>query len=323
MQFKRCGLVPDRPFVNACLSAGLLFLIGCGQQGDSGTPRDTAPNANNGSVVSVPAVWSTRPLESAVEDIALAGGAASTIAVIYEDGAVQFFNLEGDRTTDMASLDAGTVAPGTYLLFGETGLTLFPGINQSGGLIAYAHSEGLPAPVELALPIETSGSVDVLCSRALGADDDGDLEIAFWGAGEDTATFGTLGTDGDMFTFQPKPGPAVPASATDCAITTDGVSFNVSGSAIGTLARQSSQHFVFLTPAGALTSAKVGEDATPLAVRDGISVKLPSPVRAMDALGQPLGGGYPGGVIVVAGETDSGHQLVFIDATNLTSVESN
>ncbi|MEL6955962.1 MAG: hypothetical protein AAFO88_04915, partial [Pseudomonadota bacterium] len=49
-------------------------------------------------------------------------------------------------------------------------------------------------------------------------------------------------------------------------------------------------------------------------IRDGISVRAPDPVRAIAALGRPRGGGYPGGLIVMAGRVGDADQAVFIDA---------
>jgi len=321
MQFKRCGLVPARPFVNACLGGGVLFLAACG--GGTGESADNTADPASGpeAGISLPAVWSTRSLDRSVADIALAGGAASAIAVAYKGGGIQLFNLEGDRTTQIAELETDDLSQGAFMEFGETGLTVFPGITANGRLVGYAHSEGLPEPAQLDLPIETGGPVTVLCSRALGFDDDGDLEIAFRSEGNPTGTIGTLGTEGDEFVFEATRELDFPGAADGCALGSNGVEFSVGSLAMATLDREGSIYTVLLDTNGDINLARQGERADPIGIRRGISVTVPEPITALDALGQPLGGGYPGGVIVVGGPTGSGDQLVFIDASPMTTPE--
>jgi hypothetical protein len=321
MQFKHSRLVSDRLFVNACLGGGVLFLAACG--GGSGDSADGTPDPARGSEagISLPAVWSTRALDRSVADIALAGGAASAIAVAYEGSGIQLFNLEGDRTTQIAELETVDLSQGAFMEFGETGLTVFPGIDADGRLVGYAHSEGLPEPAQLDLPIETGGPVTLLCSRALGFDDEGDLEIAFRSEGNRTGTIGTLGTQGDEFVFEAIRELDFPDTADGCALGSTGVEFSVGSLGMATLDRGDSMHTVLLETNGDINLARQGERADPISIRRGISVAVPEPITALDALGQPLGGGYPGGVIVVGGPTGSGDQLVFIDASPMTTPE--
>ncbi|MEM9739309.1 MAG: hypothetical protein AAF829_05525 [Pseudomonadota bacterium] len=324
MQFKRSGLVPGRSFVNASLGAFMLFLAGCGNGAGETPPQPNAPaglaaNPGKSEGFSLPAVWSSRTLDRSVRDLALAGGAASAIAVAYEGGGLQFFNLDGEFTTEIAELNVAEVSAGTYLEFGDAGLVLFPGIDQDRQLTAYIHSVSLDAPVEVALPIETTGPIEAVCSRTLGSTDVGDLELAFWTPDDTIARQGTLGTDGDAFTFNAVQGTTIPEGATGCALTRQGLVFNVSGTHVAALDRKDALRLVFLIPTGRLTLADHGSDAIPLSIRDGISVKMPSQIAAMDALGDPRAGGYPGGVIVVGGLTSSGHQLVFVDTAQLTA----
>ena len=71
-------------------------------------------------------------------------------------------------------------------------------------------------------------------------------------------------------------------------------------------------------------STDFGLTNTDIIVRDGITVIAPDQPDAMAAMGSTLSGGYPGGVIVLAGETAPGqHQAVFVDPSALTLAETN
>lgn len=326
MQFKRRCLVPARTLVNAGIASSVLLLAACGG-GDPATTDDAPPSAtvngmdmsnSRGPALMLPAVWSTRPLARDVRDIALAGGAASTLAVAYERGGLEFFNLEAERITDMAEVNVRALSQGGYLEISQTGLVLFPGVNGNGDLAGYLHATGLPAPQEITLPVEMSGPVAGLCSRGLGFDRSGILELAVWSDGDARVTRGTIVTDGEDFDFVPATGAPETGGATSCAFIGGQLVLSDTAEALASLTREDSEHLVTLARGGNLSAGRPGEDQTPVSIREGLSVSAPATITALDALGQPFGGGYPAGVIVIAGDTGRSDQVVFVDAAPLT-----
>ena len=70
---------------------------------------------------------------------------------------------------------------------------------------------------------------------------------------------------------------------------------------------------------GLQVSTDLGMTNTDIRVRDGITVIAPDNPDALAAMGTMMNGGYPGGVIVIAGETGPDqHQAVFVDPSQLT-----
>ena len=58
--------------------------------------------------------------------------------------------------------------------------------------------------------------------------------------------------------------------------------------------------------------------------RDGLSVIAPDKPVAMAAMGTMMSGGYPGGVIALAGEVEPGkNQVVFVDPSVITLPKTN
>lgn len=326
MQFKRRCLVPARPLVNAGFATSLLLLAACGGSGPADT--DDAPaRADRGdadmadsdsSALTLPAVWSTRPLPRNVRDIALAGGAASTLAVAYERGGLELFNLEAERISDLAELNVRDLSQGGYLEISQTGLVLFPGVNGNGDLAGYLYATGLDAPQEIELPVQLSAPVEGLCSRGITGSDTDIIEIAAWSDGDASITRGRIVTDGDDFDFIAATGAPSPGNATGCAFIGDDLVLEARVEAMASLVRPGSESLILLDTRGDLSTARgqVGDMA--LAIRDGLSVTAPANITALDALGQPFGGGYPAGVIVIAGDTGRGDQVVFVDAAPLT-----
>ena len=59
-------------------------------------------------------------------------------------------------------------------------------------------------------------------------------------------------------------------------------------------------------------------DAVDFQVLDGITVRPPSLPIDMAGTGDARGGGYPGGVLVVAGTRDGVHTVTYIDPSKVT-----
>lgn len=321
MQFKRWRIVPGRRLVNAGLASCLYFLSACGSEPaetDTALPAPTVqPPSDIG--LELPAVWNTSDLAGTVSQLALAGGAASVLAVVYDDGALELFDLEADRISPVTPLDVAMIATGAYADFGDVALAVFPGVTQEGELVAYAFGPGLDAPQKIELPIETQGPVAGLCSRGRTYSEGGLLDLAFWTeAAPATAVTGTLTSDEGAFVFSSEE-TTKPAGATACAFQTEGPVFLATPMReLAVLNRPAGSQYVGITQGGDLIY-RIGEgEVDRLGLRDGISVRVPERIADIAALGMAFGGGYPEGLIVVAGPVAGRDQVVFVDAGALT-----
>ncbi len=317
MQIKGWRLVAASPFVNAAAGAILLFGAAACSRQEKGpeAPPQAAPIATG---LELPAVWSTRPLAGPVEDVAVSTGGGAVLAVAYARGGLEFFSLEGEQIGQPALFRLKAIADGRSTTIGEDAITLFPGVTDAGDLKGYIYSPGLPGPTQIDLPLNEARSVAGLCTGDAGTQ--GLIRIAYWTVVNSMElTTGLLTeTNGELAW--------VPEAATASAIPISSCVF-----AGGELVASGAGDSAPLTRGelSALLSLEDGEPikistdygltTTDIAVRDGITIQAPRNPTAMTALGTLPAGGYPGGVVIVAGENASGeHQIVFIDPSEIT-----
>lgn len=326
MQFKRPRLVPDRALVNAGFACGLMFLAACGGGGETAPaePAETPPEPSSvENALMLPAVWSTNALEGPVVDIALAGGQASLMAVAYEGRGLELFNLEAERVAEIGLFSVVDLGQGTLFDLDGAELTLFPGIDADGAFKAYLFGANLLAPAEVDLPIAPSGTPAGLCAVPGIPGTSTVLGLAYWTAEQaDMLVRGGLSVEGGEFVWTERDRLRAddPISACHAA----GRTFEPVTGAVNAavrLERAETTHDVLLSVDGALSFAN-GSDQQPLGLRDGLSVRTPPKPVAMDGLANPRGGGYPFGLIVVAGDTGGGHQVVFVDPEPLVNAGS-
>ncbi len=320
---KRPRLSATKRLVNALPILALLFLTtACGRPVE--TPQDNpsnqaVPEAETGLVL--PAVWSTRDLGGAISSVAVAGELGSTIAVSYRDGGLQFFNFEGDRITDKADLNVAALGDGRYLLLSGVAVTLFPGINRSGDLEIYIHGGQLPEPLAYSLDIGQDGMVAGLCTAPPETETDGVLRLAFWMQdGAQTLLSGRVVEIGEELVFLPDEPVEANAPISACLLEDTGATvFAAPALASVSLNRRGRSHTITLDTSGNYTVSRDGGAYETLTIRDGISVRMASVPVDMAGTSDTRGGGYPGGILVIAGRDENNEdRLVFIDPSALT-----
>ncbi|MEL6386484.1 MAG: hypothetical protein AAFR00_03960 [Pseudomonadota bacterium] len=330
MQFRRWRVIAGPGLVNAGLAASVFFLASCGSDApaptDAPQPAPQTDNAATDNGIVLPAVWSTNDLGSPIRDIALSGGDRSILAVAYEGRGFQLFNLEGEKLGDRIGFGVEHLASGISTSIDEAAVTLFPGVNRDGALTAYIYGDNLLAPVEIALPIDTDGEVAGLCSGSVGADSTSVLNIGFWTQGaETTLVTGTISTEGGAFKWTPNDTTMVSSPLAACRLPEGDASAEpVFGDQAGvaSMVRPAGRFVLTLTDDGRLLAARPREAPEAVTLREGLSVRVPIPPVAIDALGTPRDGGYPFGMVALAGSTAPGvHQVVFVDTEPLVSPE--
>ena len=94
MQIKGWRLSAAFPFVNAAAGLSLLFAAtACGRQETPTETQDQTPVISG--EIELPAVWSTRPLQGKVRDVALSSGSGAVLAVAYDAGGLEFHFEQG------------------------------------------------------------------------------------------------------------------------------------------------------------------------------------------------------------------------------------
>ncbi|WOR16019.1 hypothetical protein RYZ27_04990 [Hyphomonas sp. FCG-A18] len=329
--FKRPPLSSANQLVNGSVALTLLFMAAaCGNnterpdtQPENGieTPEPyTEPTPITEGLV-LPAVWTSRNLETPITSVAVAGGPGSTIAVSYSDGSMQLLNFEGERITDPSPLNVRQLGNGQYTLIAGTPLTVFPGIDIDGQLKAYLHGGALEAPLEYELSVETSGRIEGLCSGRPMDESDGVMRLAFWTVGaQSQLQSGRVVEIGDALVFLADEPVDAARPITACVLEPTGATVFAEPvtKAIG-LERNGKQHIITLDTAGGVTLIGPEGENTPITLRDGISVRVPGNIESFAGTGDARGGGYPGGLIVLGGAiSTSEHRAVLVDPSELT-----
>ncbi len=325
--FKRPHLRAAKRLVNAPSALALLFLVtACNPGGDTAptesadSPAASADSAEPDGLV-LPAVWQTKDLESPINSIALAGAVGSTVAVAYEDGGLQFLDFEGERVTDKADIGVSLVADGRYMLLQDTPVTVFPGITSDGDLSLYIHGGELTAPLPYPLDAGTDDLIEGICSAGPVTDSDGVMRVGFWTQGErrqlHTGRIVEAGADLILLLNEPIPAArditACVLSEADALVYTDPVL------AAAEVKHRNKTYRFILDDLGGYSLSNDSGDVYNFTVSDGISVRPPAQPVTMAATGDARGGGYPGGLIVIGGENESGaHTVTYIDPSKVT-----
>ncbi|HAQ75436.1 MAG TPA: hypothetical protein DCR96_03000, partial [Hyphomonas sp.] len=273
--------------------------------------------------VELPAVWSTRPLEGKVNAVALSGGLGGLLAVAYERGGLQLFNMNGEILGEPANFRLTDLASGQSATLGGSTVTIFPGITREGQLKAYLYGEGLLAPAQVDLPVPNTSSIAGVCSGPMRAA--GIMRVAYWTSTNDRVLqTGIVREENGEFSWDASESTFTDFGIRSCAYTSDTLVASPRAKSAASLTRGDFDALLSIEDGSGLqVSTDLGMTNTEITVRDGITVIAPDAPDAMAAMGTMMSGGYPGGVIVIAGETaPDQHQAVFVDPSPLTLDDS-
>lgn len=318
MQIKGWRLSAAFPFVNAAAGLSLLFAAtACGRQ----EPPEEAPAQDTeiSGQIELPAVWSTRPLQGKIRDVALSSGSGAILAVAYDAGGLEFFDMEGDRLGEPARFRLKDLADGRSADIQGTQLTLFPGVTEEGALKAYVFGTGLVAPAQIDLPIPEERSVEGLCTGEAGSQ--GLMRLAYWTMADNrTLRTGIVSQTGEDLTWTEEAATQAGFPITSCVFAYDTLVASPRSAATASLTRGQNAALLSIETGGPLQiSTDLGMTTSEVSVTDGITITAPDAPTAVTAHGSLPAGGYPGGVVVIAGETSEGtHQAVFVDPSAIT-----
>lgn len=316
--FKRPRLRLASPLVNVGLAASLIFISACSGEREPATTEtivEPAPNAVDQTAErpKLQAVWATRALSSPVVDIAISGGPNPVLAAVLAGDQIQLFNLDGERLTDPTTIGAKMIADGRTVTLGDVPLTLFPGIGAEGNLNIYVYNTALGVPAALDLLPEV-GAIG-LCSGP-AATVDALLTLGYWTAEDpETLIIGNLYETDDAFTWDRTDAVAIDTPIGACLLTTRTKPLaepEDESAGLTRIQKGSETVRIRLLPDGELEEVR-GRNASPLSIQAGISVKAPASISAVAALSLVQFGGYPDGVVVVAGDVDGDPKLVFVE----------
>ncbi|MFN4185812.1 MAG: hypothetical protein ACK4M6_13610, partial [Hyphomonas sp.] len=301
-------------------AAGLSLLFAATACGRQETPTPTPSEGTEiAGQIELPAVWATRALQGKVRDVALSSGSGAILAVAYDAGGLEFFDMEGDRLGEPTRFHLKDLADGRSTTIQGSHLTLFPGVTQDGALKAYVFGEGLVAPAQIDLPIPEERMVDGLCTGEAGTK--GLMRLAYWTmANNRVLRTGVVGQAGEDLTWTEEAASEAGFPITSCVFAYDTLVASPRSTASASLERGEVSALLSIEEGGALQiSTDLGMTTSEITVRDGITITAPTEPTAMTANGSLPAGGYPGGVVVIAGETSEGtHQVVFVDPSAIT-----
>lgn len=331
--FKRPPLSNGNHLVNGSLALCLLFLAAsCDNSSDEvETPREPvvseqvsdplAEPEEGTDGISLPAVWASNNLEQPIRSLALAGGLGSLIAVTFESGEVQILNFEGERVTEAVDLGVLHLADGQYGLVAGAPLTVFPGIDEAGGLNAYLFGGEIEAPIAFPIDLGSAGRVEGLCSARPLDESDGVMRLAYWTEGAASRLeSGRLVEVGDSLVFLADEPVEAARPITACVLNPTGATvFSEPVTEAIRLERNGRQNVISLDRSGGLTLLDAEGENSAVTVREGITVRVPGEIKSIAGTGDARGGGYPGGLIVLGGAISSTeHRAVLVDPSDLT-----
>ncbi len=317
----KCARLKVAPtFVNAALGAILLLAAGACSRAEK-APK-TAPSATAGTTLDagaqLPAIWSTGPLDGAVQSLALSSGEAGLLAVAYDGGGLQFYNLEAEPVGEKALFKLKDLAGGGTALIGERLIAVFPGLTPAGELKAYVFGEGLVGPTQVDLKTGESDRIAGVCSGPAGTE--GVMRLAFWTElNNKRLRAGMVKVNGGELNWEAGEPTEAGFPITSCAYTADTLVASPSAlDAVG-LNGIDMDTLLFIDPSQRVTiSTNLGMTQQALSFRNGITISAPVEAQAIAALGSAKASAMPSGMIVVAGETGTGNtEAVFIDPSPL------
>ena len=318
MQIKGWRLSAAFPFVNAAAGLSLLFAASaCGRQEAPTVDPAQAPVISG--QIELPAVWSTRPLQGEIRDVALSSGSGAILVVAYDAGGLEFFDMEGERLGEPARFHLKDLADGRSASIEGAQLTIFPGVTEEGTLKAYVFGSGLLGPAQIDLPIPEERMVEGLCTGEAGSQ--GLMRLAYWTISDNrTLRTGIVSQTGDELSWTEEAATEAGFPVTSCVFAYDTLIASPRSAASASLTRGENSALLSIEEGGQLQiSTDLGITINEIAVRDGITITAPDSPTAVTAHGTLPAGGYPGGVVVIAGETSAGtHQVVFVDPSAIT-----
>jgi hypothetical protein len=325
--FKRPHLRAAKRLVNAPFALSLLFLASaCSPSSEpvetdpADPPVDSAESADPGGLV-LPAVWQTNDLGRPINSIGVAGELASTVAVAYGDGGLQFLDLEGERLTNIADIGVVHLGNGQFMRLQDTSVTVFPGITRDGTMSLYIHGGELSEPLPYPIDAGTESTILGLCSAGPTFDRDGVMRIGFWTADAPSELkLGRVAEVGDNLILLLDEPAQASSNISSCVLTdTEDVAYSDPVLAASDLKHRNKRYRFLLDEFGGYTLITSEGEAVDFQVLDGISVRPPPRPVDMAGTGDARSGGYPGGVLVIAGETRDGvHTVTYIDPSKVT-----
>lgn len=327
MKFKRRRVSTSHRLVNASLAISLLLTAAaCGGQeqaddgDDAGAARvESAPSAD--AAPSLPAVWSTRALEGAVSAMAVSKGSAPVLAVAFEDGGLQFFNFDAERITQIAPYSVRSLGSGVRTSVSGTPLILFPGVTSDGSIEAFLLGDGADTIFNAELPIDADSPVQGICAANRSGDADTLLSLAYWTEeAPKTLIRGRVRVESEAFVWSSEEQTEYGEPISACHIADDETYVHTGKETVATWIERDSATYKVVPQDDDLEFTRDTAETKRYAIRDGLSVAAPDNPTAIAASGRPLGGGYPGGVVIVAGKLGPGeYQAVFVDTSELTA----
>jgi hypothetical protein len=196
---------------------------------------------------------------------------------------------------------------------------VFPGVTRDGTVKAYVYGEGLVAPAQVDLDVDGETHVAGICSGPAGTQ--GIMRLAFWTSTNDRVLqAGIVKEANGELTWERGESTFTDFPILSCAYTDNTLVASPRAFAAASLIRGNVSTLLSLEPdTGLRISSDLGMTNKDVNIRDGLSVYAPAKPVALAAMGTMMSGGYPGGVIALAGEVEPGKsQVVFVDPSVIT-----
>ena len=196
-----------------------------------------------------------------------------------------------------------------------------PDTDKKPRLAVWIHGGNLREAIPYELQISQSGRADGLCAAPPAPGSEALHRLAYWTAGSTTLLVGEINeSDGELAWSSVEDietGQLIGA----CTFTFDGI--EVYGDSIAessNLRHRGRETLLTLSEAGGLSVLFGDGEEQTFDITPGITVRVPDMFTSLAATGDPRGGGYPDGLIILGGTIgNSDHRAILVDPKRITA----